>query len=55
MSALRYGKESELVGVQLIPYEDQLQGTDQLKIAKLSLGLQDGIDDLNPNQSVHRY
>lgn len=47
VSALRYGKESELVGVTINPYEDQLQGTDQLKIAKLSLGLQDGIDDLN--------
>ena len=54
VSALRYGSENELVGVTVNPYEDQIQGTDQLKIAKLPLGTADGIDDLNSliNQSI---
>lgn len=54
VSALRYGSENELVGVSINPYEDQIQGTDQLKIAKLPLGTTDGIDDLNSllNQSI---
>lgn len=54
VSALRYGSENELVGVTVNPFQDQIQGTDQLKIAKLSLGLQDGINDLNSliNQSI---
>jgi hypothetical protein len=54
VSALRYGNENELVGVTINPFEDQIQGSDQLKIAKLSLGLEDGIDDLNSliNQSI---
>ena len=47
ISALRYGRESELVGVTINPYEDQMQGTDQLKIAKLDLTTTDGINDLD--------
>ena len=55
VSALRYGNENELVGVTVNPFEDQIQGTDQLKIAKLDLTTNDGIDDLNSliNQSIN--
>ena len=54
VSALRYGKENELVGVTVNPFEDQIQGTDQLKIAKLDLTTSDGINDLDSliNQTI---
>jgi len=46
ISAVRSGVNSEFVTVNIIPYEDQQQGVNTLKIQKLPLGLEDGIDDL---------
>ena len=47
MTAVRAGTGVDFVTVNIIPYEDQQQGSDQLKINKLPLGQQDGLDDLN--------
>tara|TARA_B100001013_G_scaffold100087_3_gene56412 strand:- start:9767 stop:11533 length:1767 start_codon:yes stop_codon:yes gene_type:complete len=46
VTALRYDLQSELVAVPINPYEDQLRGSGDLKIAKLPLGTADGIKDL---------
>ena len=47
VTAVRAGTGVDFVTVNIIPYEDQQHGTDQLKINKLPLGQQDGLDDLN--------
>ena len=47
VTAVRAGTGVDFVTVNIIPYEDQQQGSDQLKINKLPLGQQDGLDDLN--------
>ena len=45
ISAVRAGIGSDLVTVNITPYEDQQQGGDKLKIQKLSVGTDDGLDD----------
>lgn len=45
ISAVRAGIGSDLVTVNITPYEDQPQGGDKLKIQKLSVGTDDGLDD----------
>ena len=47
VTAVRAGTGVDFVTVNIIPYEDQQHGSDQLKINKLPLGQQDGLDDLN--------
>ena len=47
VTAVRAGTGVDFVTVNIIPYEDQQHGTDELKINKLPLGQQDGLDDLN--------
>ena len=46
VTALRYDLQSEIVAVTINPYEAQLRGSGDLKIAKLPLGTADGIKDL---------
>jgi len=45
ISAVRAGIGSDLVTVNITPYEDQPQGGDKLKIQKLSVRTDDGLDD----------
>ena len=54
ISAVRANIGSDLVTVNITPYEDQLQGSDTLKIQKLSVGLADGLDDITSliNQKI---
>ena len=54
VSATRYDLQSSLVAVSINPYEDQMQGTANLKVAKLPLGTADGISDLEElkNQEI---
>ena len=46
VSAVRSGEGVDLVTVNIVPYEDQLQGVDTLKIQNLPVGLADGLDDI---------
>jgi len=46
VSAIRSGEGVDLVTVNIVPYEDQMQGGDKLKIQKLPVGEEDGLDDI---------
>lgn len=47
IGAFRYDEDTGLVTVFATYYQDQLAGTVNLRVAKLPLGMTDGIDDLN--------
>jgi hypothetical protein len=46
VSAVRSGEGVDLVTVNIVPYDDQQHGGDKLKIQKLPVGLEDGLDDI---------
>ena len=54
ISAVRANIGSDLVTVVITPYEDQPQGGDKLKIQKLPVGTDDGLDDADSliNQKI---
>ena len=47
VGAFRYDEDTGLVTVFATYYQDQLAGSESLRVAKLPLGTADGIDDLN--------